>query len=155
MSDFWERFGKVTSEMLKENAGLILSGLSSIGLALLCRKLDIPFDSLNDTIHYDRPPRRNQNRTIRPSSSYIIPRNATESAISAIYTSASNTYTDSAKKDFANDIFSILKDNSESLDETTKIYAISVIQKIATSCYSDTYRRDITKIISKIGKGEF
>lgn len=155
MSKFWERFSKVVYETIGDNSGLILSGLASLGFALLCKKLDIPLDSFNDTMHYERPPRRNQNRTVKPNSSYIIPRNATESAISAIYTSASNSYSDSAKKDFANEIYSILEENSESIDESTKIYAITILQKLSTACYSDTYRREITKIISKIGKGDF
>lgn len=155
MSNFWERFSKAAAETISENSGLFLSGLASLGLALLCKKLDIPLDSFNDTMHYDRPPRRNQNRNIKPSNSYIIPRNAMESAISAIYTSANNAYTDSARKEFANEIFNMLKENRNSLDESTKIYTISIIQKIATACYSDSYKRDITKIISSIGKGNF
>lgn len=155
MSKFWERFSKVVYETIGDNSGLILSGLASLGFALLCKKLDIPLDSFNDTMHYERPRTRNQNRTVKSNSSYIIPRNATESAISAIYTSASNSYSDSAKKDFANEIYSILEENSESIDESTKIYAITILQKLSTACYSDTYRREITKIISKIGKGDF
>lgn len=149
----FKKIGLWGCEMLRNNSSTIVGGLSMIGLALLCRKLNIPYTVLTDG-YSSRDTYSSRDLNTKPIPLMYLPSDPIEASISAIYDSSERSDFDSQRVNAAKEIMAILAAHEE-LPESTLTYAISTLRTIAGSMDFDSGRREITKIIAKIGKGEF
>ena len=149
----WSKVGMWCADMLRSNSGTIVGGLSMISLALLCRKLNIPYTVLTDpftggTHIKPEPPKA-------PQQIVYFPSDATEAAIQAIYDNAMHADFDSQRIAAGREIMAIVEAHKDDISEGTKTYAISYLRLIADKMDFDSGRSNIMRQISKIAKGEF
>ena len=152
--DAFKKFGSWTGDMLRQNSGTIVGGISMIGLALLCRKLNIPYQVLTDPFGGVKGPSYKDN-TGRTASIVYIPSDAVEASIAAIYDGALNSDWDSQRCAAAKEIFEILVAQKDNTSDATKTYAITILKQLSEEMDYDSGRRTVTQIISKIGRGQF
>lgn len=149
----WTKVGCWTADMLKSNSGTIVGGLSMIGLAMLCRKLNIPYTVLTEPYtgkSYVKP------EVPKPATSILyFPSDAVEASIQAIYDGALNADFDSQRCAAGREIMSIVSARKNDISEATKTYAISYLRLIADEMDFDSGRKTIMSYISKIAKGEY
>ena len=149
------KFGNWTGEMLKSNSAMIVSGVTMIGFALLCRKLNIPYQVLTDPfVGNSRKGTYYGNDTGKVSQFIYLPSDAVEASIAAIYDGAANADWDSQRAAAAKEIFDILKVRKDDISDSTKTYAITMLRQICDEMDFDSGRRAVMSYISKIGKGE-
>lgn len=150
----YQKIGGWFADMLRSNSGTIVGGLSMIGLALLCRKLNIPYTVITDPLHgtsYVKP----ETPKAAPQLLYF-PSDAVEASIQAIYDNALlNADFDSQRCAAGKEILSIIAARKDDISEATKTYAISYLRLIADEMDFDSGRKTIVSYISKIAKGEF
>lgn len=152
----YEKLASWFLEAVRANGGTIVGGLSMIGLSLLCRKLGVPYQVLTDPA-YGRP------RSAQPSydhseyaqTLYLMPTDAVEASIAAIYNSALSLDFDSQKVAAAREIMSVITARKNDIPDTTVTYAISMLQALAKTMDFDSNKRTVTQFISKLGKGDF
>lgn len=150
----FKKFGDWTAEMLRNNSSTIVGGLGMIGLALLCRKLNIPYTVLTDNYgSYGRS--YEPSRYYEPQETQLIfmPSDPVEASISAIYNGAISCDFDSQRTAAAKEIMAVLAAHKD-LPASTLTFAISTLRAISAKMDFDSGRRTITAMISKIGKGE-
>lgn len=148
----WSRVGNWTADMLRSNSGTIVGGLSMIGLALLCRKLNIPYTVLTEPFTgrtYVKP------EVPKPATPILyFPSDAVEASIQAIYDGALEADFDSQRCAAGREILSIVSARKDDISEATKTYAISYLRLIADEMDFDSGRKTIMSYISKIAKNE-
>lgn len=148
----WTKVGNWTADMLKSNSGTIVGGLSMIGLAMLCRKLNIPYTVLTEPYtgrSYAKP------EVPKPATPILyFPSDAVEASIQAIYDGALNADFDSQRCAAGKEILSIITARKNDISETTKTCAISYLRLIADEMDFDSGRKTIMSYISKIAKNE-
>jgi hypothetical protein len=148
----YQKIGDWMMDMLRSNSGTIVGGLSMIGLAMLCRKLNIPYTVLTEPYtgrSYVKPEAPNAATPI-----LYFPSDAVEASIQAIYDGALNADFDSQRCASAREIMSIISARKDDISETTKTCAISYLRLIADEMDFDSGRKTIMSYISKIAKGE-
>lgn len=149
----WAKVGYWTADMLKSNSGTIVGGLSMIGLAMLCRKLNIPYTVLTEPYtgkSYVKP------EVPKPATPILyFPSDTVEASIQAIYDNALNADFDSQRCAAGREITSIVSARKDDISEATKTYAISYLRLIADEMDFDSGRKTIMSYISKIAKGEY
>lgn len=144
----WSRIASTVVSAAQSSAAPIFTGLGMMGLALLCKKLDIPYNVLLDpgyTMNNAKITRFHQGENLPVA---IMPSNSTEAAIGAIYDGAINLSSDYYRCDAAKKIFEILR---KSPDDRTKSYAIMTLNNIAKACNSSYYSNEIMNMIARIG----
>lgn len=149
----YQKIGDWMTDMLRTNSGTIVGGLSMIGLAMLCRKLNIPYTVLTEPYtgkSYVKPEAPKTNAQI-----LYFPSDAVEASIQAIYDGALNADFDSQRCAAGKEILSIVSARKNDISEATKTYAISYLRLIADEMDFDSGRKTIMSYISKIAKGEF
>jgi len=148
----YQKIGDWMMDMLRSNSGTIVGGLSMIGLAMLCRKLNIPYTVLTEPYtgrSYVKP------EAPRPATPILYcPSDAVETSIQAIYDGALNADFDSQRCAAGKEILSIVSARKNDISEATKTYAISYLRLIADEMDFDSGRKTIMSYISKIAKGE-
>ena len=149
----WSKVGMWCADIFRNNSSTIVGGLSMIGLAMLCRKLNIPYTVLTEpytgrSYVKPEPPKTTQQILYFPSD-------ATEAAIQAIYDNAMNADFDSQRIAAGREIMGIVESHKDDISEATKTYAISYLRLIADEMDFDSGRSNIMRQISKIAKGEF
>lgn len=149
----WGKVGMWCADIFRNNSSTIIGGMSMIGLALLCRKLNIPYTVLTEPYtgkSYVKP-------EVPKTSQQILyfPSDATEAAIQAIYDNAMNADFDSQRIAAGREIMEIIESHKDDISEATKTYAISYLRLIADEMDFDSGRSNIMRQISKIAKGEF
>ena len=148
----YQKIGDWMMDMLRTNSGTIVGGLSMIGLAMLCRKLNIPYTVLTEPYtgkSYVKPEAPKANVQI-----LYFPSDAIEASIQAIYDGALNADFDSQRCAAGKEILSIVSARKNDISEATKTYAISYLRLIADEMDFDSGRKTIMSYISKIAKGE-
>lgn len=148
----WARIGSWTMDMLRGNAGTIVGGISMIALALLCKKLDIPYQVLTDPFGGVQT----GNTTVQSTGTSLVlmPTNAVEASIAAICDNAKNTRDPYYKNEAVKQILDILK-SAEEDDESVQTYAIMCINAIVATTNDGYYRDRMMKAVSNIGKGVY
>ena len=148
----YQKIGDWMMDMLRTNSGTIVGGLSMIGLAMLCRKLNIPYTVLTEPYtgkSYVKP------EVPKPATPILyFPSDAIEASIQAIYDGALNADFDSQRCAAGKEILSIITARKDDISEATKTYAISYLRLIADEMDFDSGRKTIMSYISKIAKGE-
>lgn len=147
----WSRIGAFVVDGLRSASGPVLSGLGMLGLALVAKKLNIPYQVLLDPSYSMRSGKVTQ----FPSASNftIMPNNSIEAAIGAIFDGSRNC-SDYYKNRAADKIYNLISESPEILNDRTKSYAIMVLNTIAQSCTSSYYANNIVELIAKIGAGD-
>lgn len=148
----WQKIGKNVGGLIRDNAGTLVSGSMMVALALICRKLDIPYQVLTDPYHV---PIKTYPEKQASTSIYLIPNNPVEASIAAVANSAKDMDFDSTKERAAEKIMSILGANKDNLNDSTKNYAISMLQSISDTLDFDSTKSRILNLIVKIGKDDF
>lgn len=152
----WQRIGSWTMDMLRGNAGTIVGGVSMIGLALLCKKLDIPYQVLTDPFggDYTSSAKSRPSANFVESSLILMPNNAAEASIAAICDNAKTMRDDYYKNKAVGQIVDILE-SADEVDDNVRTYAIMCIRSIAAVTNDGYYRTKMIEVISNIGKGEY
>lgn len=143
------------ADLLRSNSGTIVGGLSMIGLALLCRKLNIPYTVLSEPFGTVRRYDLYSKKDAEYQPFIYMPSDEIEGAIAAIYDVAAHADFDSQRLHAAKDIFDILAARKDEITSGTKVYATTTLRTISSHMDFDSGRRSITQLIAKIGKGEF
>lgn len=117
----------------------------SVGYVLVCEKLGIPVEgsSRYDNRSYEPKPQ------IFPGAMgfFMMPRNTAESKIIALRSDAMNVFFDSDRCRIAKDIYEIA---TESGDESTKQFAINVLQDISHNMAFSSGRATISELIKEV-----
>lgn len=130
---------------LKSTLGTIIGSVCITGISAVCRKLDLP-TAFNP---YDFEP-------MKPRL-MLVPTNAVEASMVAIYESLSRGDWDSTKENSARQIYSILKesyDKDSQIQDSTKTFAISLLRDISSMASWNSTKERINDYIVKIGKGD-
>lgn len=152
----WDNIGNNFMSAVSQNSGLLISGFLMIGLSLLCKKLNIPYQVLTDPIGISS---YNRGITIRSTQSddttkiYLMPNNAVEASMAAIYENLKSDDWDSTKKEAASNIMDILNANVGNLSESTKTYAINILRGISNKATWTSTKNEINQYITEIGMG--
>ena len=124
-----------------------------IGMALLCRHLDVPYQILSDPFCSVRFEDR---ASKRDASIMLVPNNPIEASIAAICNNVTSNTTPYYVNKAACEVVDILKSHSD-LEDSTLTYAICMLQGLADKInpsYDTYYRSKIMEKISYIAKGE-
>lgn len=146
------RLGEGALNLLKENSGTIAGGLTMIGMALLCKKLNLPYQVLTDPYSFESYGVTRSNG--QTTKLVLIPNNSLEASMSALYEGISADDWESTKEDAANKIFSILSANRDDLQDSTKTYAINLIRGINEKSRWNSTKEHNNRLIARIGKGD-
>lgn len=151
-----EKFGNWTWNFVKSNSSTIIGGLSMIGLAMLCKKLDIPYQVLTDP-YYKVSTRSDRHDNYPAPTFYLMPNNPGEAAIASIIDSAVKYDLDYKKVDAAKQILNIVKSKKEAddCDASLVTYAITALQRLTDSMDFDYQKESVLRIIAALGKGDF
>ena len=149
----WSKVGMWCADIFRNNSSTIVGGLSMIGLAMLCRKLNIPYTVLTEPYtgkSYVKP------EVPTPATPILyFPSDAVEASIQAIYDGVLNADFDSQRIAAGREIMAIVEAHKDDISEATKTYAISYLRLIADEMDFDSGRSNIMRQISKIAKNEF
>lgn len=151
-----EKFGDWTWNFVKNNSATIIGGLSMIGLALLCKKLDIPYQVLTDPYYkFSSKPSRNESYTA--PTLYLMPNNPGEAAIASIIDAAVKYDYDYKKVEAARQVLSVVKSKKENdeCEASLVTYAITALQRLTDSMDYDYQKENVLKIIASLGKGDY
>jgi hypothetical protein len=152
----YEKLATWFLDAVRANGGTIVGGLSMIGLSLLCRKLGVPYQVLTDPAYArTRTSQPSYNHSEYAQTLYLMPTDAVEASIAAIYNSSVNLIYDSEKLAAAKEIMSVIAARKDDIPDTTVTYAISMLQALAKTMIYDSNKRTVTQFISKLGKGDF
>ena len=147
------KLGRGILNLLQSNAGTITGGLSMIALALLCKKLNIPYQVLTEPMTTDYS--INATTPTGAAKMFLVPNNATEASMAAIYDGVSTKDWESSKEKAADQIYSILVSQKDGPTESTKTYAINLLRGIYEKSDWNSTKDHVNRLIAKIGKGEF
>lgn len=154
----WDNIGNNLMSAVSQNSGVLISGFLMIGLSLICKKLNIPYQVLTDPIgvsSYNRGITIRNSRGDDTTKIYLMPNNAVEASMAAIYEGLKSSDWDSTKKEAAENIMDILNANVGNLSESTKTYAINILRGIANKAYWDSTKKEINQYIAEIGIGNY
>lgn len=155
----WEKVAKGVSktcgDILSAGMPLIVSGGATIGLALLCKKLNIPYDVLTDPYGLRVESKASGNQSSYPSTIMLLPNNPIEAGIAAVTSTISTSSSEYYIAQAADQIKDILSSNQSSISASTMTYAITMLRTLADKCRSSYYRNEIIEIIADISKGDF
>lgn len=145
----YRKLGEMTMNFFRSSSGTVVSGLIMIGLGMLCKKLDIPYEVLTEPNYFSNTSRVVDNK----SSIVFIPNNSVEASIAAICDNAKNMSNDFYKNESVSQIIEILEEQPD-VTENDKSYAIWCIRSIMSSTRGSFYRNEMNRAILKIGKGD-
>ena len=120
-------------EFFKENGEVIAMSLLGIGLTVFSAMFGGPRTGHTYDIHED--------------VSGFFPRNAEEAKILSLYETAKDATWDNTKISIARDISYIAEG---SIDDSTKILAINVLNEIIKTCTWDSTKRSINNLIKEV-----
>lgn len=150
----FEKVGKGILTVLQDNSGTVATGVTMVLLAVLCKKLDIPYQVLTNP--YDGNGFRTYSQNRKDCQKImLVPNNSVEASIGAIINGAMSCSFDYQRTEAAKQALSILASNKENLSESTKTYTVALLQQLSDQMSFSSGKNDIGKIIMKIGKGEF
>lgn len=148
----WNKIGGYVIDSVRNASGPILSGIGMLGLAMIAKKLNIPYQVLLDPSYSMRSGKIAQ--ISNSSGLAIMPNNSVEAAIGAILES-SRSNSDYYKFKDAQKIYDLIAYNIDILDDRTKSYAIMALNNMANACNSSYYTSNIVELIAKIGSGDY
>lgn len=122
-------------KFMKENG-------KNIAVTVLAEALDVPITTSSRNAYSTRP------AGACSTQNYIYPRNAKEAAIESMYNSAKSMMFDSDKEEVAGKIFKI----ASNADDSTKIYAIKLLERIQSTMLFDSNKKSIATMISKLAE---
>lgn len=146
------KLGEGAWNLVKGNSGTLVGGLCMIGMALLCKRLEIPYQVLTDPFTVDA---KSKKYSDSGTKLFLVPNNAIEASMAAIYDGVQSDDWESTKQAAAEQIMAILSANKESLSENSKTYAINLIRGLAGKSRWSSTKDSMNRLIAKIGKGEF
>ena len=134
---------------IKENSGAVAGGLTMLGIAAMCKKLNLPYQVFTEPFNFN-------GYSVRAPKLLLVPNNAIEASMFAIYEGVSDNDFDSRKQTAADQIYSVLvtANKNEELSENTKTYAINLLRGIIEKSFWSSTKDHITHLITKIGKGD-
>lgn len=152
----FEKFRDWTWNFVKSNSATIVGGLSMIGLALLCKKLDIPYQVLTDP-YYKVSTRSDRHDNYPAPAFYLMPNNPGEAAIASIIDAAVKYDYDYKKVEAARQVLSVVesKEENDECDTSLVTYAITALQRLTDSMDYDYQKENVLKIIASLGKGDY
>lgn len=152
----FRKLGDWTLELLRNNSSSIFGGLSMIGLALLCKKLNLPYAVLTDTPCVEDRCFSNHGRDVQGSNSVVLLTNdPVELSIESVYEAASTYSFDSQKVKAARDIIGILSANKDkNTNPGIYSFAIATLKKLSQTMLFDSSKKEVLDLITKIGRGE-
>lgn len=152
----FKKLGSWTLELLRNNSSSIFGGLSMIGLALLCKKLNLPYAVLTDTPYGEDHCFSNHGRDVQGLNSVVLLTNdPVEVSIGSIYEAATTYSFDSQKIKAARDIFGILSANKNKITNPgVYSYAITTLKNLSQAMSFDSSKKEVLDLITKIGRGE-
>lgn len=122
------------------NGTAIVGSMLMAGVSFICIKYNIPIFGSTLTSSNSSDSFASRVREV------YIPRNSVETAIGAVYDSAKSYTFGSDKVNAAKDIYKLLK-KQEDLDDSTKSFAINLMNKLSKSCRFASDRESISKLI--------
>lgn len=150
------KIGNGVGCLLKENSGTIVGGFVMIGMALLCKKFEVPYQVLTDPFVFSSG---TNSAPTQNTKLVIVPNNALEASMGAIYDGISKDDWESTKENAARRIFTILsnaKENSDDdISEGTKTYAINLLKGISDKSSWNSTKDHINTLIAKIGMNNY
>lgn len=143
------RIGEGALNLFKQNGATIVGGLIMIGLGLLCKKLDLPVETVSNPYDsfFSVEPKKPDVRLV------LIPNNTVESSVSAIANAAIKSASSYSKGEASRKIMDVLRSNKTELSDATKRFAITSLRYIADSTSSNYTKEEIFNKIAEIGKG--
>lgn len=137
-----------TMNILREHRNEIATVVTSAVLVGLCKALNVPVEVNSAS---------NNGGVYNPGvgTKTILPRNAHEKAIAAIYNNARDMWSDGTKLDAANKIYSIA--SQADVDDGTKMYAMQGLEWLAGKMWSDGSKAKVMNLITNLStnrKGE-
>lgn len=152
----WQKIGSIALSAAQSSAAPILTGIGMMGLAVLCKKLNIPYQVLFDP-SYTMSTKKVSNfaPTTQTSPFLFMPGNSTEAAISAIVDSMDSSDADYYICQSAEKIYGMLSDNPGPIPDQTKTHAIMAINNLSKMMYSSYYKKRASELIAKIGVGDY
>lgn len=152
----WQKFGSLLTSAAQSSAAPIITGLGMMGLALICKKLDVPYQVLLDP-SYSMNARKSSmcSATAQTGPLMFLPGNSTEAAINAIVDSMSSNDADYYICQSAEKIYEMLGDAPEPVSDQTKTHAIMAINNLSKMMWSSYYKKKASDLIAKIGCGDY
>lgn len=150
----WARFGRSLLDTAGASSAPIITGLGMIGLGLLAKKLNIPYQVFLDPGYSTRSARITRFPQ-NASPIVVMPNNSIEAAISAIYNGLSQESSDYYICEGARKIYNMLSNTDMVADDKTRTYAIMTLSNLSKITGSSYYANEITKMITKIATGDF
>ncbi len=150
----FRKIGDGALALLKTNAGTLIGGATMIGLGLLCKKFDIPYQVLTEPFGGGYV---GSSRTyVQPQTKLVLmPNNSIEASMAAIYEGLNADDWESTKESAARQIMSILVSRKGELQESTKTYAVNLLRGISEKSNWNSTKNHMNEMIAKIGKGDF
>lgn len=134
---------------LKKSAPTIGTAIAAVvvgaGYAILCEKLGIPISTGGSS--YRSNTYNSQPQVFPGAAIFMMPRNTAESKIMALKRDAIECFFDSDRCNIAEDIFEIA---STSGDESTKQFAINILQEISHQMNFGGGRATISELIKEM-----
>lgn len=152
----WSRIASTVASAAQSSAAPIFTGLGMMGLALLCKKLDVPYQVLLDP-SYTMNARKSSMHSVTAQTGPLmfLPGNSTEAAINAIVDSMSSNDADYYICQSAEKIYEMLGDASEPVSDQTRTHAIMAINNLSKMMWSSYYKKKASDLIAKIGCGDY
>lgn len=150
----WNGIGIWISDSIRSNGGKIVGGITMIGFALLCKKLNLPFSVLTDPYDSMNNMSVSAQIPIVDTSIMLVPNNTVEASIVAICDNAKTMRDNYYKNQAANQILEILR-KQKTLDDSTKTYAVMCIRAIAATCNDNYYKNQMLRAIQSIAEGRY
>lgn len=155
----WENVAKGVSktcgDILSAGMPLIVSGGATIGLALICKKLNIPYDVLTDPYGLRVESKPSYSKGSTQPSIMMVPNNPVEAGIAAVASTISTSTSEYYIHQAAEQIKDIMGSQQDYITGSTRTYAITMLKTLADKCRSTYYRNEIIEIIADISKGDF
>lgn len=150
----WTGFATWVNDSVRSNGGRIIGGLTMIGFALLCKKLNVPFSVLTDPYGTMNNVSTPTQVSVMDTSIMLVPNNTVEASIAAICDSAKGMRDNYYKNQAVQQILEILRKQKE-LDESTKTYAVMCIRAIAATTNDNYYKNQMTRAVQSIAEGRY
>ena len=148
-----QKIGDWAAEAFRANSGVVMKGLSLIGLALVCKAANIPYQVLTEPL--DGGYKKSSTQSDKNFLMYLMPDDPIEASFAAIYNSTTDYSFDSDRISAAKNIMDILAKRRGELTDSNVSYAINVLQQISKDMNFDSSKRTVSRMITNIGKGEY
>lgn len=112
----------------------------NIAVTVLAETLDVPITTVSRNMYQTR------SYISQTSTERSYPRNSAEAAIDSLYSTAKGMYSEARVYEIARKIYSIAKNS----DDSTRVYAIKILERIQSKIYSESRKSDISMLIAEL-----